>query len=158
MLPSQALAESGSLYSLKILLPEALPSSALTFLHGGRIKGVFVYRCSDWGPLTPELQTNGPESRCNEGADEEDDGDGIEESCRKEIRLISGQNLGNKWESKCRSKANRNSNILLGMVARFFQGCIAAFGRESYFKSFVSLGWSGKEIIVAGSIKKKKTS
>lgn len=50
-----------------------------------------------------DLQTNNLLISCKscrlavmKGGDEEDDGDGIEESCRKEVRLISGWNLGSK--------------------------------------------------------------
>jgi len=41
-----------------------------------------VYGCRDGGPLMSGFQTNGLKSRCNEAADEEDDGDGIEENCK----------------------------------------------------------------------------
>lgn len=78
-------------YSLKILLPEALPSSALTFLHGGRIKGFFVYRNgmrqlrSVKGALVSDLHTTDPlisrksgSLAVMKGGDEEDDGEVVE--------------------------------------------------------------------------------
>lgn len=97
-------------YCFRRLCP---PQLSLSFMVG-ESKGFFVYRNgiqrlrSDWGPLMSDLQTNNPLISCKscrlavmKGGDEEDDGNGIGESCRKEIRLISGRNLGSKWECKC---------------------------------------------------------